>query len=195
MTQPAQRPSRGRPRIADPASYIAVAFDILGRDGFRELSIATVVSRLSVTKGSFYHHFKNWDDFVWRLLARWEQEQTDRIIDLTVQAPDPVERLHVLKRHSAEIPHAIEGALRAWGQSNPIVESAMKRIDERRHAFVSRVCGEYVGDAARGELFATAVMTMTIGLQSMSRNASAEDFFELYTVADTAMDVERGVYG
>lgn len=195
MKQSAQRASRGRPRIADPEAYVAAALDILERNGFRDLSIATVVSRLGVTKGSFYHHFKNWDDFVWRLLARWEQEQTDRIIDLTVQTADPIERLHVLKRHAAEIPHAIEGALRAWGQSNPIVESAMKRIDERRHAFVSRVCGEYVGDAARGDLFATAVMTMTIGLQSMSRTASAEEFFALYTVADTAMDVERGVYG
>ena len=180
--------------MADQDAYFTEAFDILARDGFDRLSIATVVARLGVTKGSFYHHFKNWDDFVWRLLARWEQEQTDRIMDLTVQTPDPIERLHVLKRHSAELPHATEGALRAWGHANPIVRSTMERIDQRRHAFISRICGDYVGDPSQGELFATTLMALTMGLQSMSRTPTAEEVFALYSVVDTAMDVHRGAY-
>ncbi|NNE45434.1 MAG: hypothetical protein HKN37_02110 [Rhodothermales bacterium] len=51
-----------------------------------------------------------------------------------------------------------------------------------------------VGDPSRGDVLATTLMALTIGLQSMSRTASAEDFFALYTIVDTAMDVERGVY-
>ncbi|MEM7437751.1 MAG: TetR/AcrR family transcriptional regulator [Myxococcota bacterium] len=194
MVQPNARTPGGRRAIADQDAYFTEAFDILARDGFRELSIATVVDRLGVTKGSFYHHFKNWDDFVWRLLARWEQEQTDRIMDLTFQTPDPIERLHVLKKHAAELPHATESALRAWSQSSATVESAMSRIDRRRHAFISGVCGDYVGDPSRGDVLATTLLALTIGLQSMSRTATAEEFFALYTIVDTAMDVERGVY-
>jgi len=55
---------------------------LLEESGAEALTIESLTSRLGVTKGSFYHHFTNYQDFQESLLVYWEEAGTvSRIYD------------------------------------------------------------------------------------------------------------------
>src|SRR6266699_4570641 len=71
---------------------------LLEEAGAEALTIESLTSRLGVTKGSFYHHFTNYQDFKQRLLSFWEEEHTLQVIQAAELAPSAQEKLeHVVQ--------------------------------------------------------------------------------------------------
>ena len=178
-------------RTATREAYFGEAVAILDSEGFDALCVRSIVERLGVTKGSFYHHFKNWDDFVLGFLDAWEDDQTDRIISLAEQTGTPAERTESFRRLAARIPHATEAALRAWSQKNTFVNTALRRVDRRRHSFCARMFTQLVGDETQGELFAWSAMAIMVGAQQMLENPTEDKVYEMFGVVQTAMTVAR----
>src|SRR6266404_8566030 len=73
---------------------------LLEEAGAEALTIESLTSRLRVTKGSFYHHFTNYQDFKQRVLEFWEEEGTLRIIQWAEQEASPPEKLARVLRAS-----------------------------------------------------------------------------------------------
>ncbi|MBB6732148.1 TetR/AcrR family transcriptional regulator [Cohnella zeiphila] len=63
--------------------WLEEGFSLWGERGAGFLTIDTLTSRLGVTKGSFYHHFQNWQNYKENLLSSYENERTLKIFDVT----------------------------------------------------------------------------------------------------------------
>src|SRR5260370_6350351 len=85
---------------------------LLEEAGAEALTIESLTSRLDVTKGSFYHHFTNYQDFQKSLLSFWEEEGTRHIIQLAGQAASPSEKFERVLQASLR-PSRLDVALRA----------------------------------------------------------------------------------
>jgi len=116
--------------------YFEEALELLGEQGSQALTIAALCERLDVTKGSFYHHFGGMPTFVDELLAYWEREHSERLIELSQAQPDSSLRITSLTEFAVNLPHASESAIRAWGRSSPDVAAVVERVDGHREEHV-----------------------------------------------------------
>jgi AcrR family transcriptional regulator len=63
--------------------WLKTALTALSRQGEEAIRIDKLYKVLNVSKGSFYHHFKNIDDFIVHLMKYWEKGMTESIIETT----------------------------------------------------------------------------------------------------------------
>ncbi|MEM7135138.1 MAG: TetR/AcrR family transcriptional regulator [Myxococcota bacterium] len=165
-----QAPKTGSTR-ATPGDYFEVAMGILEEGGAGALTIASVCERVEVTKGSFYHHFSGWSDFVDRLLAHWADAQTERVIRLAEAEDDVSSRLDQLVDFASKLPHRAEASLRAWGRSEPQVRRVVAQVDGRRERYLAQVYRALV-PKRRAELLAAGAMALLVGTQQLREDPS-----------------------
>jgi AcrR family transcriptional regulator len=155
-----------------PNIYFHSATRLLAAQGRAGLTIATLSRESGVSSGSFYHHFGSWDGFVAQFLAHWEQEQTERIVNLTRAADDPRERFQELIHLASKVPHATEAAIRAWAGLDSAVATAQERVDSRRLAYLREVIGDLVADGQFARILASLTLSAFIGLELLQRQIS-----------------------
>ncbi len=153
----------GEPRTA--VDYVVAALDVLADEGSDGLTIAALCRVLQVTKGSFYHHFTGMPAFTTALLAYWESEHSERLIAISVQTPDPVERIGVLTDIAVSLPHAAESAIRAWARSSPEVARVQTRVDRRRERHLVEAFRAIGLEPALATLQARMALALLIGAQ------------------------------
>ncbi len=125
--------------------WLARALGILATEGQAKLRVEAICAALGVTKGSFYWHFKDRDDFVCGLTRYWSDQFTDPVIAQVAQsANDAGERLKVLLYAVSDGGFArYDVSIRAWAAQDPDLVAAMVRhVDERRLAFVGSIFAE-----------------------------------------------------
>jgi AcrR family transcriptional regulator len=92
-----------------------------------------------VSRGSFYWHFEDIEEFHKYLLARWRERATADIIALAEQESSDSARLRVLMRIGLTGDNALERSMRSWAaQSNP-VSQAVASVDRARIKYLSRL--------------------------------------------------------
>ena len=97
-----------------------------------------IAQQLGVTKGSFYWHFRNPDDYQSALLEEWEQGYTDQIISHVENAGGkPYDKLRNLMTVTAGADARLARAIRSWAITNPAVRAAQQRVDSKRLAYVA----------------------------------------------------------
>jgi AcrR family transcriptional regulator len=124
--------------------WLARAMDVLAREGGAKLRIDRLVRDLGVTKGSFYWHFKDREDFVASLSAYWAEYSTRQVIDkLGRSRGDAKARLAaVVEAVFSEDLGRYDLVMRAWAARQPEVAAVVKRVDEQRFAFIRSLFSE-----------------------------------------------------
>ncbi len=115
--------------------WLSEALEALVREGPEVISIQRLCGYLGVSRGSFYWHFKNRDDFVEKLVHFWINKTTNAIAD-AVQDLDgtPSDKLLFLAKQIIESNATrYEISIRAWASLNPIAAAAVKRADRVRY--------------------------------------------------------------
>ena len=77
---------------ASPADWCAAGLALLRDEGIDAVTVDRLCAALEKTKGSFYHHFRDLDAYLASLLARWEDDLTDRPIREAAREADPRRR-------------------------------------------------------------------------------------------------------
>jgi len=153
--------------------------------GADHLTIDALTQRMGVTKGSFYHHFANYDAFIEAILAFWEEEGALNIIQHLEKLPTAHERLVRLLDITTADPYAEEIAFRAWALQNPLVKVVQTRIDEERIGYVQSLCHEIIHDSERANrmaqlLYLTYVGGQQIGLDRQAIQTLYREIMQLY---------------
>ena len=170
------------------AAYFGAGQAILASEGYGGLKLAAVVGRLGVTTGSFYHSFASWQEYTDALLENWREERTTQLVALARGHAHPVERLRVLARMSADLPHRSEAAIRVWAAVEPRVRAVQERVDDDRRAIVVEALEELVGpeDAAHPAVLA---MCTLVGYEMLADRVSPEELaWSLDAILRSAVD-------
>ena len=131
----------------DRAAWIAAALRTLAARGIEDVRVEVLARELGITKGSFYHHFRNRDDLLGSLLDAWRRRMVIDVIDALEAIPDPRQRFHRLMRLPTLDQRAdldVELAVRLWARRDIKVQIALEQVDALRIDFVARVivaCG------------------------------------------------------
>jgi AcrR family transcriptional regulator len=163
------------------SAYYEAGLEVLAERGHGGLTIATLCERLGVTKGSFYHHFRDMAEYVDLLLVHWAAEHATRLIALSESVADPRERFDLLQGIAVGLPHGAEAAIRAWSWSNDSVASAQQRVDRARLAHLTDA-GIQVGlDPERAGRMALISLSVLVGMQQLERPARTESMDAVFS--------------
>lgn len=123
-----------------PRDWLEAGQSLLRRGGLRALKLRPLAEELKVSTGSFYHHFRDFDDYQGKLAAYFAEDQvSDLIAALERATPEPIDRIRLLgqtvrRRGSSRL--AV--AMRAWAESDPRARVAVERHDELMLDFLAR---------------------------------------------------------
>ena len=56
--------------------WFVIGLQIIENNGVAKITIDNLCNLLEITKGAFYHHFKNIDGYIDALMAFWVKENT-----------------------------------------------------------------------------------------------------------------------
>jgi AcrR family transcriptional regulator len=178
-------------------SWIETGLEILGNEGVSAITIDRMTNALGVTKGSFYHHFKNIRQFREKLLEAWERDSLV-IIQAIEQAPSPDKVLLGLLGEFEKRSPRPEIAIRAWAVTDPMPRAHMEHLDALRLAFLTSTLAKILGSKARGKTAALLLYSAIIGslsahppLKMAAVKKVFREFFYLYGIGAPGGGVPR----
>jgi AcrR family transcriptional regulator len=153
---------------------------ILVAEGQEVLTIDALCQRFGVTKGSFYHHFKNRQAFLEALLQFWEEKFTTQFIIASLEGETPLEQLARLQAQVISTYGTDEVVIRAWAQSDPLAREYQERVDQRRLSFLRELLTQVFDDPQIAAVMADLQYAILIGSAQILPALSANDLQAMY---------------
>ena len=120
------------------SDWLDVALIILHDDGINAVTIDALANQLCITRGSFYHHFKDRNDLAEELLNYWKLKWTIEIRDdvsaLGLDGRQCLTALGNLIEHRKAAGHDV--AVRAWAIHDEQAREVVRETDEIRLDFI-----------------------------------------------------------
>ena len=148
-------------------NWIDFALQRLTEEGIDKVTITGLARELSVTKGSFYWHFKDRDDLLQAMLVRWEESGSKFVFgEVERVGGDAVRRLKhlsdiVIRRYGDQL--NLELALRDWGRKDLKIANILRQEDEKRIDYISGLFVEIYGDVKVAEAKAWLLFSLFVG--------------------------------
>ena len=136
-------------------TWIAAGINQLKEFGPNGVSGEKIARRLDVTRGSFYHHFINMDDFIEVLLDHWQNKHTLEILEqIITRECNMEEKMGLLLESAWNTDADLEIAIRQWAFINEVVRIRVERTDRLRISYLISVYSILTGDQTRGSKLA-----------------------------------------
>ncbi len=162
--------------------WLAEGLRILSEFAQDKLRILYLCERLSVTRGSFYHHFESIEAYIADLMRAWERSNTLEIIRAADAGKTPEERMQLLNQQVGRANQSVEAAIRSWSFYHPIVREHLARVDEIRLAHLQHIFEEMGFGTEIAKRKAMLDYAMLIGLQQLQPDISAAEMEALWEV-------------
>ena len=81
--------------------WFIIGLQIIENEGISKITIDNLCALLKITKGAFYHHFKNIDGYIDALMTFWVKENTLTFIENAEKLVSATEKLYSLAQMSA----------------------------------------------------------------------------------------------
>ncbi len=117
------------------SDWINFGLKTLAQDGPSALKADVLARALNVSRGSFYWHFKNLNDFHTEVLNTWANASVD-VANSLGPISNPKQRLALLISTSNSDELSLEAAIRSWAKDNPKIAPKVKEVDEFRIGFI-----------------------------------------------------------
>jgi AcrR family transcriptional regulator len=124
--------------------WLENALEVLAQNGQAGLRIQGLADALGVSRGSFYWHFRDRDDFIRAILAYWHEVYTAPVPDLVeAQGGSAEERLLWIIRLVYEKDETrYDLPIRSWAIQDPMVAKMVRRTDRYRLTYIRRLFTE-----------------------------------------------------
>jgi AcrR family transcriptional regulator len=159
--------------------WLKTALTALSTQGEEAIRIDKLCKELNVSKGSFYHHFKNIDDFIVQLMKYWEKGMTESIIETTEKEISFDEKVEKLNELVSKADHEIEVKIRAWGLRNEKVKKQIEGVDLKRIEYLKGLYLEQGNKNIIAADFAKLEYALFVGLQHLFEASSNQERLRL----------------
>jgi AcrR family transcriptional regulator len=143
------RRGTGSPRLGEPTltavDWAEASLQLIAEKGLRALTVDALASRLGVTKGSFYWHFKGRSELLAAALTRWEKRITTETTHALDSVVDPRRRLELMLDAAFQVPRSrsLHAAL-AEAAEYPVVRKVLSRVASARVSYLE-TCFQQLG--------------------------------------------------
>src|SRR3954469_8410345 len=148
------------------SSWIDEGLRALAAGGPDAVRIEPLAQSLGVTKGGFYWHFDDRRALLEEMLDTWEREGVDVVIERVEAEPGDarakLRRLFALARSSGDV-LKIDLAVRDWARREKTVAERLRRIDNRRMAYMRALFGPICSDGDEVEARCMVAFSLWIG--------------------------------
>ena len=156
---------------------------ILEKEGFSRITIENLCLELSITKGSFYHHFGNIDGYIESLMKYWLQKNTISFIEKSETGDNtPVRKFEMLLNTVTQSSYSAEQVIRAWSYSNPIVKKFVAKTDELRLSYITSLNETEGLENQMAHNMAVLKYAILIGMQQLSPDSYKTQLKEIYSM-------------
>ena len=147
------------------SSWIEEGLRALGVGGPDAVRVEKLAQALGVTKGGFYWHFDGRGALLDELLDAWERVVIDDVIERVDggggDARTKLRRLFDLAGSIADMLN-VELAIRDWARRDASVAERLRRIDNRRMAYMLPLFSEFCPDPDEAEVRCFLAMSVFI---------------------------------
>jgi AcrR family transcriptional regulator len=121
-------------RDRGPDKWLEVAIKTLIEEGIDAVRIDRIAKKLRITRGSFYHHYKNRQDLLRAVLDHYVRiNHTNFVAMLPTLQGTPKDKLWTLWAATASQEFRdYDWAVRMWGMRNTQVAKVLNQIDVKR---------------------------------------------------------------
>ena len=155
--------------------WIALGLAELAAKGCDAVKLEAICKAAGLTRGSFYHHFKDHETFLTALARHWLKTQTAEVaasVDATTPAQD---QSAALTQAAMKIDFRLELGIRELGRRLPAVNAIIRAADTERLSVVSRIYQDRYGlDATRADQFAYIEYAAFSGIILLDPDISAD---------------------
>jgi AcrR family transcriptional regulator len=124
------------------SGWIRHGLRTLAKHGPNALKVGPMSTKLKVSRGSFYWHFRDVADFRSQLLQSWQESSTDQVIqDLDARKGEPDRLKHLLRRALGGTLN-LDRAIRSWAAEDEDVARIVASVDRRRVAGIAKLLAE-----------------------------------------------------
>lgn len=168
------RVSGGRLSVDD---WIQAGYALVADEGLKALKVDRLCTRLGVTKGSFYWHFKDMAGYRSALVQAWgELRDRDRSHFGEMGHLSPRERLaQMMASLLSERQWTLERAMREWARIDPVVAESVRAADVLVLKAVREVFREAGFDGEDADVRAKATFAAGIGFLHLSDSPPGND--------------------
>ena len=111
----------------------------LANGGANALKVGPMATKLKVSRGSFYWHFRDIADFRSQVLQSWQERMTDQVIRELEAAKAEPDRLKHLMRRAFVTKRSLDRAIRSWAAEDKDVATIVASVDARRVAYIAKL--------------------------------------------------------
>jgi AcrR family transcriptional regulator len=148
------------------STWVEAGLKALSAGGPDAVRVEALARRLGVTKGGFYWHFDDRGALLEEMLDAWERVSVDEAIErVDRDGGDARTRLRRLFGLASTVEGllALDLAVRDWARRDDKVADRLRRVDNRRTAYLRKLFGEFCEEEAEVEVRSLLVLTLWIG--------------------------------
>jgi AcrR family transcriptional regulator len=147
------------------AQWLQAGLDALRKGGVGAVRVERLAAGLELTKGSFYHHFRDRSALLDALLEFWSREMTDAEFErIATLRGGLATRLVALAEDVLEKGMGrYDPAIRAWARSDRKVAAAVAQVDRRRVKALTELFEEAGFSASEARIRARTFYTFLLG--------------------------------
>ncbi|KIN65265.1 Transcriptional regulatory protein [Sulfitobacter noctilucae] len=162
--------------------WITAGRAALADHGPTALAAEPLSRALKTTKGSFYWHFKDVPAFQQAVIAQWQADALQHVVEQLGRDDSADQRLRQFG--NMILADRAEPQLRIWAQHDGDVRAVLAEVDEERLNYITRLLAQL---GLRNRDFARALQASLIGLPLL---ASPSDKAPFDTLVDTILALE-----
>jgi AcrR family transcriptional regulator len=168
------------------SSWIEEGLRALAAGGPDAVRIEVLAQALGVTRGGFYWHFDDRRALLEEILDAWEHASVDEVIARVEReegdARAKLRRLSALAA-SSDQPLRIDLAVRDWARREPAVAERLRRVDNRRVAYLRTLFGALSADADDVEARCLVFYSLWIGSHFIAADHGARSRADVVKLA------------
>lgn len=147
-----------------PEDWTAAGFARLGAEGVEAVRVEVLARDLGVSKGSFYWHFRDREDLLEKMLARWEDNELEWLSGAIADRHSAAARWARLVERSSDAGRMrAEAALRAWARTDTRIATRIRRVENRRAGYIATVLLDVGFTARAAESWSELAMLVYLG--------------------------------